>query len=93
MIPWREANRLVIPRSEATWESREGTADLERLSLKWHAPIASVAAVSDRLAGCRFRGTIVDRTRQCSGAPCVKSNMVYSGVRTWYTIHSLAIFR
>ena len=22
MIPWREANRLVIPRSEATWESR-----------------------------------------------------------------------
>ena len=49
MIPWREANRLVILRSEATWESREGTADLERLSLKWHAPIASVAAVSDRL--------------------------------------------
>ena len=25
MIPWREANRLVIPRSEATWESREGS--------------------------------------------------------------------
>ena len=29
----------------------------------------------------------------CSGAHSVKSNMVYSGVRTWYTIHSLAIFR
>jgi len=30
---------------------------------KTHKPIASVAAVSDRLAGCRFGGTIVDRTR------------------------------
>ena len=29
-----------------TRQSREGTADLERLSLKWHAPIASVAAVT-----------------------------------------------
>lgn len=27
------------------------------------------------------------------GGTTVKSNMVYSGVRTWYTIHSLAIFR
>ena len=27
-----------------TWQSREGTADLERLSLKWYVPIASVAA-------------------------------------------------
>ena len=27
------------------WQSREGTADSERLSSKWHAPIASVAAV------------------------------------------------
>ena len=29
-----------------TWQSREGTADLERLSLKWYVPIASVAAVT-----------------------------------------------
>ena len=28
------------------WQSREGTADLERLSLKWYVPIASVAAVT-----------------------------------------------
>ena len=27
-------------------QSREGTADLERLSLKWYVPIASVAAVT-----------------------------------------------
>ena len=29
----------------------------------------------------------------CKHEVFVKSNMVYSGVRTWYTIHSLAIFR
>ena len=29
-----------------TWQSREGTADLERLSLKWYVPIASVAALT-----------------------------------------------
>ena len=46
MIPWCEANRLVIPRSEATWESRGGTAVLYRLSIKRYAPIASVAALT-----------------------------------------------
>ena len=46
VIPWREANRLVIPRSEATWESRRGTVDSYRLSTKRYAPIASVAAVT-----------------------------------------------
>ena len=39
-----------------TWQSREGTADLERLSLKWYVPIASVAAVSDRHADWQVIG-------------------------------------
>ena len=46
MIPWREANRLVIPRSEATWESRVGSCSPYRPSLKQRAPITSVAAVT-----------------------------------------------
>lgn len=29
----------------------------------------------------------------CKAVALVKSNMVYSGVGRWYTIHSLAIFR
>ena len=46
MIPWRKVNRLVIPRSEATWESRVGSCSPYRLSIKRYAPIASVAAVT-----------------------------------------------
>ena len=46
VIPWREANRLVIPRSEATWESRVGSCSPYRPSLKQRAPITSVAAVT-----------------------------------------------
>ena len=46
MIPWREANRLVILRSEATWESRVGSCSPYRPSLKQRAPITSVAAVT-----------------------------------------------
>ena len=46
MIPWREANRFVIPRSEATWESRVGSCSPYRPSLKQRAPITSVAAVT-----------------------------------------------
>ena len=37
-------------------QSREGTADLERLSLKWYVPIASVAALSERHAGWQVIG-------------------------------------
>ena len=33
------------------WQSREGSAVSYRLPLKWHAPIASVAALSERHAG------------------------------------------
>ena len=40
---------IVIARSEATWESREGSADSYNAALKWYAPIASVAALSKRL--------------------------------------------
>ena len=40
---------------------------------------------------------VVDKNVQtdcvCSSGQCVKSNMVYSGVQTWYIIHSLVIFR
>ena len=46
VIPWREANRLVIPRSEATWESRVGSCSPYRPLLKQRAPITSVAAVT-----------------------------------------------
>ena len=48
---WRLSTgpRIVIARSEATWESREGSADSYNAALKWHAPIASVAALSKRL--------------------------------------------
>ena len=41
-----------------------------QLPLEWHAPIASVAALIERLAGCRFGGTPADRTRHCRGAAC-----------------------
>ena len=34
-----------------TWQSREGTCSPYRLPIKRYAPIASVAAVSDRHAG------------------------------------------
>ena len=46
--------RIVIARSEATWQSREGSAVSYRLPLKWHAPIASVAALSERHAGWHY---------------------------------------
>ena len=48
---WRLSTgpRIVIARSEATWESREGSADSYNAALKWYAPIASVAALSKRL--------------------------------------------
>ena len=48
---WRLSTgpRIVIARSEATWESREGSADSYQLPLEWYAPIASVAALSKRL--------------------------------------------
>jgi len=39
------------------WQSREGTCSPYRPPSKRHAPIASVAALSERLAGCRFGGT------------------------------------
>ena len=70
MIPWCEANRLVIPRSEATWESRGGSCSPYRLSLKQRAPITSVAAVTAQpLAalppyGCGVPFTGSDRHRQ-----------------------------
>ena len=37
---------------------------------KTYQPIASVAALIERLAGCRFGGTPADRTRHCRGAAC-----------------------
>ena len=40
---------FVIARSEATWQSREGTYSLHRLPIKTYNPIASVAALSERL--------------------------------------------
>ena len=40
---------FVIARSEATRQSREGTCSPYRSPLKWHAPIASVAALIERL--------------------------------------------
>ena len=58
-ILWHETPKFVIARSEATWrperaargsalgvQSREGTCSPYRLPLKWHAPIASVAALT-----------------------------------------------
>ena len=36
------------------WQSREGSAVSYRLPLKWHAPIASVAALSERHAGWHY---------------------------------------
>ena len=47
---WRLSTgpRIVIARSEATWESREGSADSYNAALKWYAPIASVAAFPER---------------------------------------------
>ena len=46
--PLSTGPRIVIARSEATWESREGSADSYNAALKWYAPIASVAALSKR---------------------------------------------
>ena len=42
--------------------SRRNASDRHRPTTKRHAPIASVAALSERLAGCSFGGTITDRT-------------------------------
>ena len=50
-----------------------------QLPLEWHAPIASVAALIERLAGCRFGGTPADRTRHCRGAACRSPAM-----RSWW---------
>ena len=36
------------------WQSREGSAVSYRLPLKWYAPIASVAALSERHAGWHY---------------------------------------
>ena len=41
--------------------------DTNRLSIKRHAPIASVAALSERHAGPGFGGTIADRTHLVGG--------------------------
>ena len=41
-----QGTRFVIPRSEATWESRGGTCSPHRPPIKTHQPIASVAAVT-----------------------------------------------
>ena len=42
--------RFVIPRSEATWQSREGICSSYKPPLKWCAPIVSVAALRERHA-------------------------------------------
>ena len=57
-----------------------------QLPLEWHAPIASVAALIERLAGCRFGGTPADRTRHCRGAACRSrrgaADWLQAGVKT-----------
>ena len=42
--------RLVIPRSEATWQSREGICSSYKPPLKWCVPIVSVAVLPKRHA-------------------------------------------
>ena len=52
MRPWRPEREA---RGSALGvQSREGSAVSYRLPLKWHAPIASVAAVSERHAGWHY---------------------------------------
>ena len=48
----QNSERLQVCHCEAPagpWQSREGTADANQLPIKWYAPIASVAALSERL--------------------------------------------
>ena len=49
-----QGTRFVIPRSEATWESRGGTCSPHRTPIKTHQPIASVAALIERHAGWQY---------------------------------------
>ena len=61
----QNSERLQVCHCEAPagpWQSREGTADANQLPIKWYAPIASVAALSERHADrqylqYRFYGT------------------------------------
>ena len=58
--PWAVANMEAFPANvqclqvchceapKGPWQSREGTGDSHRPPLKWYAPIASVAALSER---------------------------------------------
>ena len=67
-----KGERGQIPRHKASGRALYGRRAFVhcQLPLEWHAPIASVAALSERLAGCRFGGTPADRTRHCRGAAC-----------------------
>ena len=47
--------------------ARRSAAEMNRLSIKTYKPIASVAALSERLAGCRFGGMNAARTRLVGG--------------------------
>ena len=50
-----ERLKFVIARPSAgPWQSREGTADANQLPIKWYAPIASVAALSERHADRQY---------------------------------------
>ena len=78
MIPWREANRLVIPRSEATWESRVGSCSPYRPSLKQRAPITSVAAVT---------------AQPLAALPPYGCGVPFTGVERLWQLHISARFR
>ena len=48
----QNSERLQVCHCEAPagpWQSREGTADANQLPIKWYAPIASAAALIERL--------------------------------------------
>ncbi len=77
----RAAERLL----ESTQRYLEG-----KLKLKMNVEKSRVVSVFST-RNFKFLGFALGKGRK--DVYVVKSNMVYSGVRTWYTIHSLAIFR
>ena len=53
-LKWKKLSTCHCEGALRPWQSREGSAVSYRLPLKWHAPIASVAALSERHAGWHY---------------------------------------
>ena len=54
--------------AQPTWQSREGTSSSYKVPIKTYQPIASVAALSERLAGWQYSGHVFYGMRQIGRA-------------------------